>query len=737
MNTQAPPDTSLFSIDGIIYLLFRRKWLILLGLLAGAGAAGYIWFATPPKYQSEAKLLVRYVAESTSMDPGAEGGGILRPDNRGSNIMNSEAEILRSRDLAAAVVTRIGPEVIFPPKREGAAAPGVEAAADAVLKSLAITIPRDSNIIQLGFFGPTPEVAQQVLEQMIEEYLEKHQAIHSAASSYGFFSQKTDQLRADLRATEAELQQLKQRIGVVDIDESKTMLVERLGQLRQRLDEQQGLIASAEARAALLQEQLGMAPTPLASAETTEAEALDPEAEAARAQSLRQLTLLREQELKLLARYTPESTPVRNIQLQIAEAERRAGVRGQAQPIAALAGGATEDLGLQKELILERSRVVSAQAMMKLLLEQQEAIEGEIQRLNQDESRIVELSRQREIQDAAYRRFADALDTAKNQLALAPDQLSNIITVEPATLPLRPEKPDTVKKYAAMAGAAGLGVFGGLALLLELLGARSLRRPQEIERTLAVPTLITFPRASAFKKPFALASGRKLLAASNGDKSGKPPEPSRTVREPVQDYYESLLHRLETTGVFDGEIPHLIGVVSCNEGAGTTTVATGLALTMSQREGAKTLLIDGDLGKGGAHRVLGVKGATSLPKVLLDGGGQSSRVQEGLYMLSAGNGEHKAARLSLGRRFRDLVAYLKQSEYTSVVLDLPPVHETSTALQMAGLLDGVILVVESEKVSREKARAALKMLSNAHANVVGVVLNKKREYVPDWLDAGA
>ncbi len=186
-----------------------------------------------------------------------------------------------------------------------------------------------------------------------------------------------------------------------------------------------------------------------------------------REQGLRQLALLRERQLRLLGTYRPDSAPLKSVELRIAEAERQAGV--QSQPLTATPTIATDSSSaeeLRKEFILERSRMVSAMALLNLLVEQKDATEQDMQRLNQNESRILELERQQEIQDAAYRRFAEALDAAKNQLALAPDQLSNIFEVEPATLPIRPEMPETLKKQVLMAGALGFGLFGGLAFML-------------------------------------------------------------------------------------------------------------------------------------------------------------------------------------------------------------------------------------------------------------------------------
>ena len=258
MNTTNQPP-SLLSPENIIFMLFRRKWLILLGMVLGAGAAGYVYFTAPVTYVSEAKLLVRYVTDNTSMNLAADDERVMRPDSRGGTILNSEAAILQSRNLAEKVVRELGAGVIFPQK-DGHPPPSENQAAAGLLKSLEIGIPRNSSIIELAYHGPSPEVSQRVLNRLINHYLEKHQAIHSAESSYGFFSQKTDQLRSELRATEAELQELKHQSGVVNVEESRTMLVNRLELIRQRLDEQQGTIAAAKARTGLLQEQLGTTP---------------------------------------------------------------------------------------------------------------------------------------------------------------------------------------------------------------------------------------------------------------------------------------------------------------------------------------------------------------------------------------------------------------------------------------------------------------------------------------------
>ena len=51
------------------------------------------------------------------------------------------------------------------------------------------------------------------------------------------------------------------------------------------------------------------------------------------------------------------------------------------------------------------------------------------------------------------------------------------------------------------------------------------------------------------------------------------------------------------------------------------------------------------------------------------------------------------------------------------------------------MVDGVLLVVHSGKSSRKVVAHARKLLQDVGARIIGVVLNKAREYLPAWLDA--
>jgi polysaccharide biosynthesis transport protein len=115
MNTSPTPSQPAgLDLSDIYFVLFRHKWKILLCSLAGFGIAAAMFRNEAPPYQSEAKLLVRYiVTETKNGAPNSGGTSKIVPDERGASIMNTEVEILTSLDLARDVAQAVGPERIL------------------------------------------------------------------------------------------------------------------------------------------------------------------------------------------------------------------------------------------------------------------------------------------------------------------------------------------------------------------------------------------------------------------------------------------------------------------------------------------------------------------------------------------------------------------------------------------------------------------------------------------------
>src|SRR5215469_18322876 len=92
-------------LHDILFMFFRHKWKILLFAVSGVlGAVGFYLLA-PPLYESQAKLLVRYVVEHNAVDGLDQMVKTPGPENHA--LINSEVEILTSQDLIRQVAEAV------------------------------------------------------------------------------------------------------------------------------------------------------------------------------------------------------------------------------------------------------------------------------------------------------------------------------------------------------------------------------------------------------------------------------------------------------------------------------------------------------------------------------------------------------------------------------------------------------------------------------------------------------
>ena len=82
---------------------------------------------------------------------------------------------------------------------------------------------------------------------------------------------------------------------------------------------------------------------------------------------------------------------------------------------------------------------------------------------------------------------------------------------------------------------------------------------------------------------------------------------------------------------------------------------------------------------------------------------------------------------------RSVIKQTADGAYDFIVLDMPPVSDTSLAVRMPGMIHAAVLVIEAEKVNEEIACRARDLLLREKINLAGLVLNRRRNYVPKWL----
>jgi Mrp family chromosome partitioning ATPase len=208
------------------------------------------------------------------------------------------------------------------------------------------------------------------------------------------------------------------------------------------------------------------------------------------------------------------------------------------------------------------------------------------------------------------------------------------------------------------------------------------------------------------------------------------------IQAPLAEHYKVLAERLRQMTGRGGDPLQLLGVTSSAPGEGVTTVAANLGATMSTLLDRPVLLVDANYGQPHLSALVGFAGREGLADVLIG----ASRLQDVIRPVD----DSHVAVLPAGTpiacqrasydpaRLQEMMRQM-QERFALVVFDLPAAMASSGCHTMAGLVDGVLLVLEAERARTQVARHVKKRLVDAHAQVLGVVLNKRPAHVPAWL----
>src|SRR4029434_5370487 len=97
-------------------------------------------------------------------------------------------------------------------------------AASSIVSGLKVISNKGSNIILISYKNRNPEMATLVLQELLSRYFVKHLEVHRSAGAFDFVSQQTDQVRARLDQTENALKSLREKTGIVSLEEGSKAL---------------------------------------------------------------------------------------------------------------------------------------------------------------------------------------------------------------------------------------------------------------------------------------------------------------------------------------------------------------------------------------------------------------------------------------------------------------------------------------------------------------------------------
>ena len=174
-------------------------------------------------------------------------------------------------------------------------------------------------------------------------------------------------------------------------------------------------------------------------------------------------------------------------------------------------------------------------------------------------------------------------------------------------------------------------------------------------------------------------------------------------------------------------------VTSAFDGEGKTTVAFNAAFGLLRAGRRRVLLVDGNPGRPAVAGWFEARPTPGLREVL--GGEVSVEIAlhpsqyPGLDVMLIGDGwrslgEHLPPMAM--RQFLDIVA----DSYDFIVIDGSSTYGSSDTSEVGVLCDGVVLAVACEQTKWEVLQGAADHVRSLGADVLGVVLNQRRFYIP-------
>ncbi|RJR35233.1 MAG: tyrosine-protein kinase family protein [Desulfobacteraceae bacterium] len=207
-------------------------------------------------------------------------------------------------------------------------------------------------------------------------------------------------------------------------------------------------------------------------------------------------------------------------------------------------------------------------------------------------------------------------------------------------------------------------------------------------------------------------------------KERRPPAPRIEIEDRMIGIAEALLP--------DNRVK-IIQFLGSRSGEGTSTVVRQFAKISALKIHKTVLVLDADRIHPVQHDLFGVEHEECLNEVTRDGSPIDRAFCRVPYpgislCLVSGNSVSPSQVLS-GHGIWEIL----KVRFDLVLIDSPPLEVSSDGLALARNSDGVVLVVEAEKTRWPVVENLKNSVLRYGGNILGVVLNKRRYYIPQWI----
>lgn len=665
IGERAPASSDRLDLSGSISFFQRRIKLILGAMVAAALAGVLITLLADKTYSADAVVTLVNAPDTTAAS--AELGG--KPSIT-SEMVDTQVEIITSRDMASRVATSLG---LLKGMDEDAQRKTIEE----MQRNVTAERNGESYAIAIHYDAPTGEEAAQRVNEFARQFTQwEVSAVRERnGEALGTIEKRLNNLRRQAQADTQALQRY--RIANNLLSTSGASLTE------QEISSYNQEVTRARAEVAEDQARLNTALAQLRSGSTGE--------DVGEALGSSVISSLRDEEAKV-------GGDVANFAARY----------GPAHPELVRAKGQLEEI--RRQIQAEIGRVISnLQAKQKVsqqrLASLSQSLSNARGQLSQNNTAMVGLNELERKAEASQQIYETYLNSYKQLLAGEGSERPNARILTLADVPMLPSSPNLVLNVV-LSVVIGLGLGILAAYIAEALFT-GIASPEQIEDQIGVNFLGSIPLLASVSD-----SDNKEMASVQSDPRSAFAESFRSLRTSI----EQAVHGPA----------QVIAITSALPNEGKTITASCLAQTLA-RAGYSTVLLDCDSRRRGVTRLLRaeesafgmievLEGAASLDDALIQG-------EHGLAVLPMLKNKVEFDDLITDGAFSALIATLRE-RFDQIILDLPPVLPVAATRVLASRADATVMVARWRSTPASALQIALDRLPPDRINVVGVVLTQ-------------
>ncbi len=706
----------------VVQIIWRHKWLLLIGLIVGVGLGQMAFNKLGPEFNAVAQILVSQRAQVPIRDELGKAFG-----ERAEHI-----SIIKSAMLIEKAVEKGKLKELPTLQRSGDPA-------EDILECLDVrrTAGHDGsflNVFEIKVRNKSKEDARAIVNAIIvayRDYLKESQDEVTSELSQQI-TKMDDDLSKKIETRQQELVEFRKEAPLiwrnapgdrrqagdvtnvhqerlVEIAKERTQLILRKTEINGKISALQTALDQGKSteelesliRLLIATSQSGGAPGAAGAAVTSPAGAT-PSEEAS--QRMLQLVL---DEQKLLKDYSDDHPEVQNIRKSMAKVKLFYEARGVVVPELV----ARDNLGQKANF---------AEIYMRVLKQQLQEIEHkdeQLGRIYDAETTSVKDIVKYMVEDQARSEEMERLKTQWNAIVNNVSQLDMTRDNKGYTMKLLAPVRDewSLKRYLKIVGAGTVFVLGlcvGIVFLREWRDT-TVKSADDVRKLMSgVPVLGTVPQFDVSRTQFNPEVPLQPSLCYYHRPGSAEAESYRAVRT-------ALFVGLDTTK------QKVIQVSSPEPGDGKSTFIANMAIALAQ-SGKRVLLLDADLRRPTVHRLFSARHEIGTAEVLAGEIHFANAVQESvvqnLWLLSAGMSPPNPAETLATGRFEQLIADAR-AEFDFVLVDTPPLLVVSDPCIVAPRTDGLLLVIRMNKNSRVSLRQVNHLIQQHGIHLLGAVVN--------------